>query len=46
MRVEAPEAPQAFGLELLDGSAPGLYLLQLRSGDGQSFQSFKIIKHN
>jgi len=46
LRVEAPEAPQAFGLELLDGSAPGLYLLQLRSGDGQSIQSFKIIKHN
>ena len=69
LTVEAPESPQAFGLELLDGSgrllhrlpaaapaaprtldlsgyAPGLYLLQLRSGDGRSIQSFKIIKHN
>lgn len=69
LNVEAPEAPQTFGVELLDasgrllqslpatapttlrtldlsGCAPGLYLLQLRSQDGQNIQTFKIEKHN
>jgi hypothetical protein len=40
----APQAP----LRTLDlsGYAPGLYLLHLRSQDGQNIQAFKIIKQN
>jgi hypothetical protein len=30
----------------LSGYSPGVYLLHLRSQDGQNIQSFKIVKHN
>ncbi len=30
----------------LSGYAPGMYLLHLRSQDGQNIQTFKIVKHN
>jgi hypothetical protein len=47
LHIQAATASQGLPRTLdLSGYSPGLYLLHLRSQDGQNIQSFKIVKHN